>query len=499
MPLCNGFKLEEASIDELQEVMSSGRLTAVQIVSCYVQRIQQTDKYLRAIMELNPDLFDIAASLDYERKQGHVRGPLHGIPFLVKDNIATKDKMETTAGSWALLGSIVPRDAFVVHKLREAGAILMGHATMTSSGSGVAVTANMVPFTLGTETDGSITSPADRNALVGVKPTIGLTSRDGTIPESHNLDTIGCLAKTVRDATYCLDAIYGPDIRDNYTLAQETPINGYTPFLSTAVALKNATFGIPWLSFWQYASPFQQSHLLNFISLIQEAGATIVNNTELPSRSRIVPSYGWDWDYGIVRGYPNESEYTVVKVDFYNDIARYLSELNNTDTRSLEDIVRYNIENVGSEGGIPTLHPAFESGQDSFLASLATKGIMDETYWQALSFVRRTSREDGIDAALYNKGNVLDALLVPFDVSQACSVAAQAGYPMITIPAGVDQASGMPFGMALMGTAWSEGSLVRWASSSEDLAKGTQFGRESEWMRPKWWGYRRRNVPVENI
>ncbi|KAF8857374.1 amidase signature enzyme [Acephala macrosclerotiorum] len=532
MPLCHGFKLEEATIDQLQDAMFDGRLNSVKIVECYLQRIQQIDQYLKAIQEINPDAISIAASLDLERKQGHVRGPLHGIPFLVKDNIATKDKMQTTAGSWALLGSVVPRDAFVVHKLREAGAVLLGHATMSewadmrstvysegysprggqcrspynltvnpggsSSGSAVAVTANMVTFSLGTETDGSITSPADRNALVGIKPTVGLTSRDGTIPDSHNLDTIGCFARTVRDATYCLDAIYDPDPRDNYTLVQQSPIGGYAPFLTTSPSLKSAKFGIPWLSFWQYASPFQQLHLSNLLTVLSSHGAIILNNTELPTRHQIISPYGWDWDYGSARGYPNESTYTVAKVDFYNDIAAYLSELNNTDIRSLEDIVQYNLENLGSEGGLPNIHPAFPSGQDIFLASLSTKGIMDETYHQALSFMRRASREEGIDAAIFNKGDILDALLVPSDVSQACNVAAMAGYPMVTIPAGIGR-SGMPFGLALMGAAWSEGELIRWASAIEDAVRESVFGRDSEWMRPRWWGWRRKNLPVENI
>ncbi|CZR60641.1 related to glu/asp-tRNA amidotransferase subunit A [Phialocephala subalpina] len=533
IPLCNNFKLEEASIDQLQDAMSDGKLTSVQIVECYLQRVHQVDQYLRAIMEINPDALSISASLDLERTQGHIRGPLHGIPFLAKDNIATKDKMETTAGSWALLGSIVPRDAYVVHKLRQTGAVLMGHAAMSewadmrsnlysegysprggqcrspynftvnpggsSSGSAVAVTANMVTFSLGTETDGSITNPADRNALVGIKPTLGLTSRDGTIPSSHNLDTIGCFARTVRDATYCLDAIYGPDPDDNYTLNQVTPLHGYTPFLATSSVLKDAKFGIPWLSFWQYASPSQKSHLSSFLSLIESAGATIINNTELPSRNQIIPPYGWDWDYGSVRGYPNESTYTVAKVDFYNDIGRYLSELNNSDIRSLEDIVRYNVENVGEEGGIPGVHPAFKSGQDGFLASMVAKGVMDETYWQALSYIRRMSREEGIDAALFNKGDRLDALLVPSDVRQGYNVAAMAGYPVVTIPGGINATSAMPYGLALMGTAWSEGELIKLASAIEDVARGTVFDRQSVWMKPRWWGYRRKNVPVEEF
>ncbi|PVH85143.1 amidase signature enzyme [Cadophora sp. DSE1049] len=532
MPNCNGFTLEEATIDQMQEALSKGTMTSVQIVMCYMQRIWQTDEYIRSIMELNPDTLEIAASLDLERKNGHVRGPLHGIPFLVKDNIATKDKMETTAGSWMLLGSVVPRDAHVVRRLRESGAVLMGHATLSewadmrtnsysegysarggqarspynlttnpggsSSGSGAAVAANIGMFALGTETDGSVISPAERNALVGIKPTVGLTSRAGVIPECHNQDTVGCLARTVRDATYCLDGIYGQDPRDNYTLIQQAPSDGYTQYLTSKSALKGAVFGLPWLTFWQYSSPEQQTTLLSLISLIQSLGATIINGTELPSREKIINPEGWDWDFGSTRGYPNESEYTVVKVDFYNDIRAYLSELNNTDIRSLEDIMQYNINNVGTEGGLPGTHPAFEGGQDGFNASLQSGGIMDETYWQALSFMHRATREDGIDAALFNSGNPVDVLLVPSDLGQVTNVAAQAGYPLITLPAGINSETGMPFGLGLMGTAWSEGEMLRWASAIEDA----QFSEGMEDLRrtlPEWLDYRARNVPVNNV
>jgi amidase len=369
--------------------------------------------------------------------------------------------METTAGSWALLGSVIPRDAHIVQRLREEGAVLMGHATLSewadirsnlysegfsarggqcrspynlttnpggsSSGSGAAVSANLITFALGTETDGSIINPAERNALVGIKPTVGLTSRAGVIPESHNQDTVGCLARTVRDATYCLDGIYGPDPRDNYTLMQQAPANGYAQFLITKQALKSAKFGIPWISFWQYTPPSQLAQLLELLDLIKSAGATIVNGTEFKDPSLVSPN-GWDWDYGTHRGYPNESEYTVVKVDFYNDIKAYLSEVNNTVIKSLEDIVQYNIDNVGEEGGLPNVHPAFQSGQDGFDASLATKGVMDETYWQALAFCHKATREDGIDYALHYNGMSLDALLVPPDVGQTYQQSAQAGY-----------------------------------------------------------------------
>ncbi|KAK0953952.1 hypothetical protein LTR91_023569 [Friedmanniomyces endolithicus] len=281
MPLCNGVKIEEATTEELQTYLADGSLTSVQLVTCYTQRSFQTAEYINSVLEMNPDALAIAADLDHERKNGQVRSPLHGIPFLVKDNIASKDKLQTTAGSWALQGSIVPRDASVVNKLRKAGAVLMGKATLSewadmrsndysegysgrggqarsaynltvnpggsSSGSAIAVSNNVVPFALGTETDGSVINPAERNAIVGIKPTVGLTSRSGVIPECTHQDTVGTFGKTVRDAVYALDAIYGVDSRDNYTSAQvgKTPQGGYVPYLSTASSLKGAKFGIP--------------------------------------------------------------------------------------------------------------------------------------------------------------------------------------------------------------------------------------------------------------
>lgn len=245
------------------------------------------------------------------------------------------------------------------------------------------------------------------------------------------------------------------------------------------------------------ATPNQQEQLLELIKLIESAGAEIINGTELPMWETIVSPDGWNWDYGSSRGFPNESEYSYVKVDFYNDIRTYLADLNNTNIRSLEDIVQYNLDNSGSEGGTPGAHPAFESGQDGFLASLETKGIMNETYWQALDFCHRTTREDGIDAALHNNGNQLTALLVPPDVAQTYQIAAQAGYPMITLPAGVSPDTGMPFGLALMGTAWSESTLVKYVSAIEDL----QFGSQTIYKRslPKWYDYLSKNIPINNV
>ncbi|KAF1954861.1 glutamyl-tRNA amidotransferase subunit A [Byssothecium circinans] len=533
IPSCYGVRLEEATIDQLQSHLSNGTLTSSKLLQCYLKRVWQVDEYISSITEINPDAEAIANALDAERAAGRVRGPLHGIPYIVKDNIATKDQMETTAGSWMLLGSVVPRDAHVVAKLRQAGALLMGKAALSewadmrsknysegysarggqtrspynltlnpggsSTGSAAAVAANVVSFALGTETDGSVINPAERNALVGIKPTVGLTSRAGVIPDSLHQDTIGTFGRTLRDAAYAFNAIYGVDARDNYTLAQvgKTPAGGYMQYLTNKSALRNATFGLPWNSFWVHANEAQQATLLSLISLISSAGGTIINNTEIPTYRTMVAPGGWDWDYGSKRGFPNESEWTVVKTDFYNDIKAYLAELENTKIRSVEDIVAYNYANDGTEGGNPWPLgiPAFYSGQDGFLDSLATKGVMDETYYQALAFMRKNTREDGIDAALANNGRPLDALLVPPDVGQTYQIAAQAGYPMVTLPAGVSASDGMPFGLALMGTAWSEGSLLKWASAIEDLQLCS--GRtDLKRTLPKWYGYLEKNIPV---
>ncbi|KAI3396229.1 hypothetical protein diail_12373 [Diaporthe ilicicola] len=541
MPPCGSFRLEEASIDQMQEAMANGSLTSQQLVTCYIIRTYQTNSYVNTLLQLNPDALAIAAQMDEERAAGRVRGPLHGIPFTVKDNIATKDNLETTAGSWALLGSIVPRDAFVVKRLRDAGAVLLGKATLSewadmrsnsysegysgrggqarsaynltstpggsSSGSAAGVGANAVAFSLGTETDGSVINPAERNAVVGIKPTVGLTSRSGVIPESEHQDTVGTFGRTVRDATYALDAIYGIDTRDNYTLAQDenTPNGGYSQFLANRTSLNGAVFGLPWKSFWTYADSEQQEILVSTLELIKSAGATIVNETEILDYETLVSTDGWNWDWGTARGYLNESEYTVVAVDFYNNIQTYLSELNNTSIKTLEDIVQFNYDNDGSEGGYPYPDeggiPAFASGQDGFLASLATGGVKNDTYWQALSFCQGKTR-DGIDWAL--KGGdqdipggkaKLNGLLVPPDVGQTYQIAAQAGYPMITVPAGVHSKDGMPFGLALMQTAWAEAELVRWASAIEDLQQTTD-GWVHKRTLPEWGSYLRRNIPI---
>ncbi|KAL8940440.1 MAG: hypothetical protein Q9216_002810, partial [Gyalolechia sp. 2 TL-2023] len=507
LDLCNGVVIEEATIDDLQGHMSDGKLTSVQLTICYIYRVFQVERYINPVLQLNPDAFQIAKKTDRERKAGLVRSPLHGIPFVVKDNIASKDRLETTAGSLALQGSVVPRDAFILARLRRAGAVLLGKTTLSewadarssnysegysatggqarsshnltvnpggsSSGSAVAVANNLIAFALGTETDGSVINPAERNAIVGIKPTVGLVSRAGVVPESIHQDTVGLFGRTLRDAVYGLDAVYGVDSFDNYTSAQVgmTPKEGYGPALSDRSALRGAKFGLPWLSFWALADPEKQAILLELIKLIKGAGATIVNGTEIPNYQTIVSPTGWNWDHGTTRGYPNESEFTYIKVDFYNNLRTYLSGLENTTIRSLEDVVRFNNEHAIAEGAFPGLNPAFASGQDLLLASLATGGAMNSTYWEALTFCQQSTREQGIDAALENENHKLDALLVPPDVGQSYQIAAQAGYPVITLPAYVHSLSGMPFGLALMGTAFSEATLIKYASAIEDLQK----------------------------
>ncbi|OAA69677.1 amidase family protein [Cordyceps fumosorosea ARSEF 2679] len=530
---CHGFTLEEATIDQMQLAMNKTQLTSVQLVGCYLTRVFQTQEYINSVLQVNPDVFAIAAQLDAERQAGKVRGPLHGIPFTVKDNIATKDNMETTAGSWALLGSVVPRDAHVVARLRAAGAVLLGKATLSewadmrssnysegfsgrggqcrssynltvnpggsSSGSAVGVAANVVAFSLGTETDGSVINPASRNALVGFKPTVGRTSRAGVIPETEHQDSVGTFGRTVRDAVYAFDAIHGKDPRDNYTLAdgaKAPPAAGYASLLRTKSALKCARFGLPWMSYWRFADAEQLAALTQLLDLMRAAGATIINGTEITDHETIVSPDGWDWNWGVTsRGRANESELTYVKVDFYNNMNAYLQELTNTNVKTVDDIIRYNFENDGAEGGHPWPrgHPAFYSGQDVFLDSQKTRGVQDQTYFQALEYVQGTARR-GIDDALRSNGTRLNGLLVPPAVGQSYQQAAQAGYPAVTIPVGVSSDSGMPFGLAILQTAWREDELVKWASAIEDLQLTSETTLKR--TRPTWRGYLTRNVPV---
>ncbi|KAJ6577543.1 Glutamyl-tRNA amidotransferase subunit A (Glu-ADT subunit A) [Mycena capillaripes] len=528
MVACHGHHLEDAGVARIQSWYDAGALTVRQVVSCYLARMAQIDRYINTVMELNPDALDIADELDVELKAGKKRGPMHGIVVLVKDNFATADKMQTTAGSLALIGSIVPRDAHVVHLLRKAGAVILGHAGMSewadmrstsysegysarggqvrnsynltqepggsSSGSSHSVSTNIVTVAYGTETDGSVISPAERSNIVGIKPTVGLTSRSGIIPESGHQDTVGVFGRTVQDAAYALDAIWGFDWRDDATLEQlgKTPDN-YVQFVSDKTALKGIKVGIPWERLWQGTTTSHQiPALLKAVDILKKHGVRVYNNTNYKYVKEIVSPNGWDWSFGPA----NQSESTVVNVDFYNNIEAYLSELGNTTIRSLEDLVAFNYapNNLASEGGEPNVAAAFASGQDGFLASLATKGIENSTYKQALTWCRRTSRVDGIDYALnpvMGDGRVvhLDALLIPSDDNSAgTNIPAQAGYPIITIPIGIDEWH-TPFGLSFVGTAFSEPTLIKLASAAEDALGNRR-------VKPTFYEYNATNIPV---
>lgn len=492
------------SIAKLQDHMKRGTFSSSDLTSCYLERIKRLNTRLKAVIETNPDALAIARERDEERNRGRTRGPLHGIPFLVKDNIGTNDKMETTAGSTAMLGARVPEDAVVVSRLREAGAVLLGHANMSewasirssyysegysrrggqcrspfnlalhpagsSSGSAVGVATSMCAFSLGTETDGSVVVPADRNGVVGIKPTLGSTPTQGLIPESHNFDVVGTFGKTVADAALALDTI----TRDPSKKTDSTTLRS---LVTDKSALQGAKFGMPWKGVWKPASEIpEKAHMHNVlmgaIRSLREAGAEVLEHKDFPSADAIISPNGWNWEYP--EGQPDKSEFTVIKTDFYNDMKAYLASLraNPNNFRTLDDIVAWNKANPESEGGLPGKHGAWPKGQDTLEACAASQGKEDDTYWSALRYLRRMSRDAGIDAALRHgdDGGELDGLLVPVqaDGGAASQLVAKSGYPMITIPLSTND-DGVPFGLAIIHKANREDLLVKYGSAIEDL------------------------------
>jgi len=523
MPKCRGIEIEECSISQLQDYLSKAAFTSRELVQCYLHRIELVNPRVKAVIETNPDVLDIADKLDEERKNGHVRTRLHGIPFIVKDNIATKDKMQTTAGCAALVGTVVPGDARIVALLREAGAVLLGKANLSefasmrasyyaeayssrggqnrnpynlahhpggsSSGSASSLASNMCAFSIGTETDGSIMFPADRNAVVGIKPTVGLTSTVGVIPESPSMDTVGPFGRSVEDATIVLDIIQErratSDALDDRLVS--TPIHDfrsgpYTSWLSKKDALKGARFGLPWKRVWEAASKcaekgLEYNSLMELIQKIEKAGAQVVK-VDFPSAEDIIPSGGWDWKFADGKTGSMLSEFEVVRTEFYHSLRSYLSGLAENEEKicSLEDVVAYNVQHTTQEGGVPGTHPAWPTGQDNFDQCLESKDWPEDVYLKAIEYIRRKSREEGIDAALRFEGDNLDGLLVPLqaDGGAACSLAAKAGYPMITVPVGINNI-GVPFGMGIIQTALKEHLLVRYGSAIEDLVGGRRL------------------------
>ena len=372
--------------------------------------------------------------------------------------------MQTTAGSWALLGSVVPRDAHIAHLLRKAGAIILGHANMTewsalrskiyssgysarggqtrnpfdlssspfgsSSGSAAAVSANIVPLAFGTETDSSIIGPGLYNGVVGIKPTVGLTSRSGIVPISESMDTVGPFARTVADVTYALNTITGPDKKDSYTVVQARPqIDDYSQFLSDRTALQGIKLGLPWSRCWEHVPSDQKRVASRLFEIIRRYGGEIIR-VEFPCAPESIREDGrWDWESGRA----DQSEFTVVKTEAYSGINSYLTGLVGTPVRSLEDVMAFNERNPGTEGANPGDHPAFPSGQDNLREIVKGNGLKSRAYDNALRYMRQKSRQEGIDAALHHrlgeKGDAveLDALIMCDKLGVGQQMAAQAG------------------------------------------------------------------------
>ena len=483
-------ELEEKTISELQDAMGAGTLTARGLVEMYQARIQALDQdgpALRSVLEINPDALAIADALDEERRTTGPRGPLHGIPILLKDNIATADRMQTTAGSLALVGSRPARDAFVARKLREAGAIILGKANLSewanfrsatsssgwsarggqalnpyvldrspcgsSSGSATAVAANLVAASLGTETDGSILSPAATNGVVGIKPTLGLTSRAGVIPIAHSQDTVGPFGRTVADAALLLGAITGIDERDPATAASAGHFfTDYTQFLDRA-GLQGARIGIPRQVYTGY-SPKVDAVFNAAIEEMRLLGAIIIDPADIPTAKKMEES---------------KNEETVLTFELKADLNAYLADLESSPVRTLAEIIAFNEAHTTEE------LPYF--GQEHFLRAQETDSLSNPIYLAALAENQRLARQEGIDAVM--DAHQLDALALP-TISPPCRIdlvngdyfsgggsqpAALAGYPAIGVPCGL--VFNLPVGLIFMGRAYSEPTLIKLAYAFE--------------------------------
>jgi amidase len=492
----SGSDLEEATIADLQQRMTSGRDTARSLAEKYLGRIEALDRQgpsLRSIIELNPDALMIADQLDTERRAQGPRGPLHGIPVVIKDNIATADRMLTTAGSLALAESPAPKDAFVAARLRQAGAVILGKTNLSewanfrsthsssgwsarggqtrnpyaldrspsgsSSGSGAATAANLAAAAVGTETDGSIVSPASNNALVGIKPTLGLVSRTGIVPIAHSQDTAGPMARTVADAVVLLTAMASTDPADAATVAslgKSSP--DYTKFLDRK-GLEGARIGVVRNRLFGY-SP-EADRLANAaIADLRQLGATIVDPANIPTLGKF-----------------DDSEFEVLLFEFKEDVKRFLDWFGpGAPVRSLHDVIAFNQSRSREE------LPYF--GQEILAMADQKNPLTSSDYKKALAKNLKMAREDGIDAVM--KTNHLDALVAPtggpawlIDLVNGDSgtgtapgpstVAAVAGYPHITVPMGFYR--GLPMGLSFFGTAWSEPTLIKLAYAYEQATR----------------------------
>jgi amidase len=486
------FVFEEMTIAQLQEAMASGRLTARSLTEVYLSRIEQLDRQgpaLRSLIEVNPQALEIAEALDRERAEKGIRGPLHGIPIVLKDNIDTADRMTTTAGSLALEGSIPRRDSFAAERLRASGAILLAKANLSewanfrsersssgwsarggqcrnpyvldrnpcgsSSGSAVAVSANLCAASIGTETDGSIVCPSHANGLVGLKPTVGLISRFGIIPIAHSQDTAGPMSRSVADAAVLLGILAGVDPRDEATASSQGRFHAdYTQFLD-ASGLRGARLGV--------ARQFFGFHdrvdavMAEALSALEAAGAILEDPVELPARGQF-----------------SKSEYEVLLYEFKSGLNSYLSALGPlAPVRSLAEIIRFNEENRERE------LPFF--GQEIFLKAQEKGPLDSKEYLEALQRNHDLTRTQGIDKVMDE--HRLDALIAPTGgpawttdlvngdhfLGGSSSLAAVAGYPNITVPAGFIH--GLPVGISFFGRAWSEPALLRLAYAFEQATR----------------------------
>ena len=492
------FELDEITIDDLQKAFQSGQYSCRSLTEKYLARIQEIDKagpMLNSVIELNPDALSIADALDVERKTERKskgpRGPLHGIPVLIKDNIDTADRMNTTAGSLALLGSRPPNDAFVAAQLRKAGAVILGktnlsewanirssHSTSgwsgrggltrnpyaldrnpcgSSSGTGAAVSANLSVAGVGTETDGSVVCPSSSNGLAGLKPTVGLISRSGIVPISHSQDTAGPMARTVRDVAILLGAMAGADPEDSATADSRGKVfPDYTKFLDPR-GLKGARLGVvrKYCGFNDAVDQLMDS----LIDEMKRAGAEIADPADIPTIGKF-----------------DDSELTVFYYELKADLAAYLARRGSSSVKSLKDVIDFNELNRGREMAY--------FGQDIFLKSEQKGPLTSKEYLDALALNRRLSRVEGIDFIM-DKFK-LDALVAPtagpawltdlingdHAAGNSSSAAAVAGYPNINVTAGY--LWGLPVGISFFGRAWSEPTLLKIAYSFEQLTKARQ-------------------------
>ncbi len=486
------FELDEATIAGLQRGMKSGAFSSRSLTEKYLARIDEIDKHgpaINSVIEINPDAPAIAARLDQERKQRGPRSPLHGIPVLIKDNIGTHDRMMTTAGSLALMGSIPPKDAFVVRQLREAGAVILGKTNLSewadvrshystsgwsprggqtrnpyaldrnpsgsSSGSGAAVSASLAAVALGSETDGSIVCPASANGVVGIKPTVGLVSRFGVVPIAHSQDTVGPMARTVEDAAILLGALAAVDDQDGVTAqSRGRSAADYTRFLDAA-GLKGACIGVARNLF--NPGPAVDRILENAVDAMKHAGAKIVDPANLETVGQF-----------------EAAEQIVLLYELKNDMNAYLSGLGpGAPVHSLKEIIEFNEKNWKVE------MPYF--GQDRFLKAQSYGPLTTAEYLEALEKAHRLTRAQGIDALMDRFR--LDAIVAPtagpawvtdlingdHDAGKSSRPAAVSGYPNISVPAGF--IFGLPVGISFFGRAYSEPTLIKLAYAFERATK----------------------------